>query len=100
MKVNPMSLNRGVCWCDGFEMASAAVPFFSEEEWTSAIATKRQGLLMAGGEALLWAGKSLELQIANSDVKWRLSPYEAPFVGFQGAVHLAGLWLNAVLEQE
>lgn len=95
-----LSLNQGICWCDCPEMASASVPYYSEEAWTSAITAQRKGMVMAGGEALVWAGKSPELQLANPDVKWRLSPYEAPFVGFRGAVHLAGLWLNAVLEQE
>jgi len=95
-----LSLNKGTCWCDSPEMASAAVPYYSENEWARAITSQRKGIVMAGGDALLWAGKSLELQIANPDVKWRLSPYEAPFVGFQGAVLLAGLWLNSVLDQE
>ena len=55
---------------------------------------------MGSGEALKWAGKGLELQISNPDLGWRLSPYDPPFLGFRGAVHLAGLWLNALLDQD
>lgn len=95
-----LSLNKGTCWCDCPDMASEDIPYFTEKEWTQAIPLQKKGLLMASGEALQWADRNLELQIANPDTKWRLSPYEPPFVGFRGAVHLAGLWLNAALEQE
>lgn len=94
-----LSLPRGDCWCSCPAMGSNVIPYWSEEEWSQAIKARPKGLLMASGEALAWAGRSLELQISNPDLKWRLSPYEAPLVGFRGAIHLAGLWLNAALEQ-
>lgn len=95
-----LSLTKGDCWCDCRDMASKDVPYYAEDQWTQAITAQKKGVLMASGEALKWAGRNLELQIANPDVKWRLSPYDPPFVGFRGAIHLAGLWLNAILEQE
>ena len=49
---------------------------------------------MCSGEALLWAGKNLTLQISNPDIGYRLHPWEAPFVGYHGAVHLVNLWMN------
>lgn len=98
--VNEMSLNKGICWCDYIDMASEEIPYFTEEEWTRAVSMQEKGLLMASGEALQWAERNMELQISNPDTKWRLSPYEPPFVGFRGAVHLTGLWLNALLEEE
>ena len=97
---NELSLNKGVCWCDCPEMTSENVPYFTEDQWTWAIQFQKKGLLMASGEVLEWAGCDMELQISNPDTKWRLSPYEPPFVGFHGAVHMTGLWLNALLEQE
>lgn len=95
-----LSLPRGDCWCSCPGMSSNEIPYWSEEEWAQAIKVRPKGLLMASGEALAWAGRSLELQISNPDVKWRLNPYEASLVGFRGAIHLASLWLNAALEQD
>ena len=93
-------MNKGVCWCDSSEMESEDIPYFTEDQWMQAIQSREKGLLMASGEALEWADRDIELQISNPDTKWRLSPYEPPFVGFRGAVHLTGLWLNALLEEE
>lgn len=81
-------------------MASADVPYYAEDEWMRVVTAHKQGVLMASGEALKWANRSLENQISNPDVRWRLSPYDPPFVGFRGANHLAGLWLNTLLEQD
>ncbi len=93
-------LPEGDFWCNCPGMGSEEIPYFSEEQWSKAITARPKGLLMASGEALAWADRNRELQIANPDIKWRLSQYEPPFVGFHGAVHLAGLWLNAILEQD
>ncbi len=98
--MNELSMNKGVCWCDSSEMESEDIPYFTEDQWMQTIRSREKGLLMASGEALEWADRDIELQISNPDTKWRLSPYEPPFVGFHGAVHLAGLWLNALLRQE
>lgn len=93
-------LPAGDFWCDCPAMGNESVPYFSEDEWSAAISARPKGLLMASGEALAWGNRNTDLQISNPDIKWRLSPYEPPFVGFHGAIHLAGLWLNAALEQE
>ena len=95
-----LSLYRGDCWCDSPDMGDEDIPYFTEEEWSKAVRNRKKGIFMGSGEALKWAGKGLELQISNPDVRWRLSPYDPPLVGFHGAIHLAGLWLNALLEQE
>ncbi len=94
-----LSLIRGTCWCDCESMISEEVPYFSEDEWVQAIASEKNGLLMASGEALKWAKRNIDLQISNPDIKWRLNPYESPFVGFRGAINLVNLWLNEILEQ-
>ncbi|QDR83406.1 nitrogenase component 1 [Sporomusa termitida] len=95
-----LSLPQGRCWCDSPAMASEDVPYFTEEQWTQAVQSQGNGLLMASGEVLAWAGRNAELQIANPDIKWRLNPYEPPFVGFRGAVHLVSLWINEALRQQ
>ncbi len=92
---NELSLIKGTCWCDCPDMGSAELPYLSEKEWTKVIQQHDKGLLMASGEALEWAGRSSDMQISNPDTKWRLHPYEPPFVGFRGAVHLVNLWINA-----
>lgn len=97
--VKELGLVKGACWCDCPDMAGEDIPYFTEAQWIQAAEEGKKGLLMASGEVLGWAGKNMELQIANPDLKWRLNPYEPPFVGFRGALHLAGLWLNALLEQ-
>ncbi|AVQ44873.1 nitrogenase component 1 [Clostridium botulinum] len=94
-----LSLIRGTCWCDSEGTASEEIPYFSETEWAQAILSERKGLLMASGEALKWAKRNIDLQISNPDIKWRLNPYESPFMGFRGAVNLANLWLNGLLDQ-
>lgn len=95
-----LSLSKGACWCDCPDMADGDLPYYTEEQWTEAIQSQEKALLMASGEALSWAGCNTELQLSNPDVRWRLYPYEPPFVGFCGAVHLANLWVNAIMEKE
>lgn len=94
-----ISLIKGPCWCDCLDMAREDIPYFTEAEWTQAIASQEKGLLMASGEALKWARRSMDLQIANPDTKWRLNPYEPPFLGFYGAIYLVSLWINEVMER-
>jgi nitrogenase molybdenum-cofactor synthesis protein NifE len=93
-----LSFSKGTCWCDCPDMGSEDIPYFSENEWTHAVQKHQEGFLMASGEALEWAGRNTELQISNPDIKWRLYPYEPPFVGFRGAVHLMNLWINEIIE--
>jgi nitrogenase molybdenum-iron protein alpha/beta subunit len=92
-------LPKGTCWCDNPDMADRDIPYFPEEEWTQAIQASGKGLLMASGEALEWADRNQSLQISNPGIRWRLNPYDPPFMGFRGALHLIDLWMNAVLEQ-
>ncbi|ACQ54444.1 nitrogen fixation protein NifE [Clostridium botulinum] len=94
-----LSLIRGTCWCDSEAMASEEIPYFSEDEWAQAILSEGKGLLMASGEALKWAKRNIDLQISNPDIKWRLNPYESPFIGFRGAINLVNLWLNGLLDK-
>lgn len=93
-----LAFAKGTCWCDCPEMASGNIPYFAEAEWTQAVREHKQGILMASGEALAWAGRNPELQISNPDIKWRLHPYEPPLMGFRGAVQLANLWINENIE--
>lgn len=88
-----LSLAKGTCWCDCPNMSSKDIPYFSEEEWTGAV-QKQKGYLMASGEVLEWAGRNTDLQISNPGIKWHLHPYDPPFMGFRGAVHLVNLWIN------
>ncbi|ACA45617.1 nitrogen fixation protein NifE [Clostridium botulinum] len=94
-----LSLIRGTCWCDSEAMASEEIPYFSEDEWVQAIESEENGLLMASGEALKWAKRNIDLQISNPDIKWRLNPYESPFIGFRGSINLVNLWLNGLLDK-
>lgn len=95
-----LGLKKGPCWCDSPDMASEHVPYMAEADWQEAVLTKEEGLLMASGEILEWAGRSQELQISIPDHKWRLNPYEPPLMGYRGAVNLFSLWINTFLEQE
>lgn len=94
-----LNLIKGTCWCDCPSMKSEEIPYFEEDEWVQSIQSNRKGILMGSGESLKWANRSLELQISNPDIKWRLNPYESPFVGFYGAINLVNLWLNETLYQ-
>jgi nitrogenase molybdenum-cofactor synthesis protein NifE len=89
-----LPLHKGVCWCDCPEMAEEGIPYFSEDEWVSAVTNHKKGYLMCSGEALKWAGKNTQLQISNPDIAWRIHSYEPPFIGYHGAVHLVNLWIN------
>lgn len=95
-----LSFPQGACWCDSPAMAEADIPYFTEEQWMQTVLSQGEGLLMASGEILAWAGRDTALQIANPDSRWRLNPYEPPLVGFRGAVHLVSLWLNETLRQQ
>lgn len=86
---------KGQCWCDCPEMGSEEIPFLTEDAWADIVAKHEKGWLMASGEVLEWGCKNTDLQISNPDTQWRLSPYDPPFVGIRGAVHLANLWINS-----
>ena len=89
-----LPFHKGACWCDCPEMGDADIPYYSEKEWVPIVENHKKGYLMFSGEALRWAGKNTQLQITNPDASWRLHPYEPPFVGFRGAVHLVNLWID------
>ena len=89
-----LPIRKGVCWCDCPEMGDDEIPYFSEREWIPVVKEHKKGYLMFSGEALKWAGKNLQLQIANPDIGWRIHPYDPPFVGYRGALHLVNLWIN------
>lgn len=89
-----MCLTKGVAWCDCPEMGDQEIPYFSEKEWIPVVQNHDKGYLMFSGEALRWAGKNTQLQIANPDIGQRLHPYGAPFVGYHGAIQLLNLWIN------
>lgn len=91
-------LSKGTCWCDSPDMGSEEIPFFSEDEWIHAIQSHKKGFLMASGEALDWSGYNTDMQISNPDTKYRLHPYDPPFVGFRGAVNLVNLLINVTKE--
>lgn len=86
--------SKGVCWCDCPYMGSEELPYFGEGQWEPAVKGMKKGILMGSGEVLKAAGKSRLLQIANPDDRWNLSSRKAPYVGFEGAVYLAELWIN------
>jgi nitrogenase molybdenum-iron protein alpha/beta subunit len=89
-----LPLKKGICWCDCPEMGDGDIPCFDEDRWTAVVEGHTKGYLMFSGEALLWAGKNTALQISNPDIGFRIHPYDPPFVGFRGAVHLVNLWIN------
>jgi nitrogenase molybdenum-iron protein alpha/beta subunit len=89
-----LPLKKGTCWCDCPEMGDEDIPYFDEDRWAALVEDHKKGYLMFSGEALLWAGKNTSLQIANPDIGFRIHPYDPPFVGFRGAVHLVNLWIN------
>lgn len=95
-----LALPKGDFWCHCPAMHQENVPYFSENQWVEAVTKRPKGLLMASGEILSWAQRHENLQIANPDMKWRINPYEPPFVGYRGALHLFDLWLNAILDSD
>lgn len=92
---NELSFLKGACWCDCPDMGDNEIPYFTEEQWTKVVTEHKKGWLMASGEVLEWSGKNTDMQISNPDTRWRIFPYDPPFVGFRGALHLANLWINA-----
>jgi nitrogenase molybdenum-iron protein alpha/beta subunit len=92
-----LSFPRGTCWCDDPGMADPDIPCLSEEGWVKALGKQKGGLLMASGEVLAWAGRNREMQISNPDLRWRVNPYEPPFIGFRGALNLLDLWINEAM---
>lgn len=93
-------LHPGRCFSTNPQNGESTIIYFSESERMEALRTTRNGIWMTSGELLQKFQKSLDLQIDNPDVKWRLNPFGAPLVGFRGGIHLANLWLNELIEQE
>ena len=92
-----LGLTRALCWCDSAAMATKDVPHWSEGQWSQAVTSKHQGLLMASGEVLAWAGHHMTMQIANPCRGWQSYPYSPPYMGFRGAMNLASMWMNEVM---
>jgi hypothetical protein len=92
-----LGFRKGTCWCDSPDMGTDDFPCFSEDQWMHLVRSHRNGILMASGEALDWAGHSPELRISNPGTKWhRHTSWMPPFMGFRGAIHLVYLWANNV----
>lgn len=96
--VTELGLPRGSCWCESPDMTDASIPFFTEEQWMKAVQNTK-GLLMTSGKALEWASRSTLLQISNPSARLHINPYQPPFMGFRGALHLADLWSQAFYER-
>ncbi|MDS0527403.1 nitrogenase component 1 [Clostridium sp. SHJSY1] len=95
---NELGVNSEKSWCDSMTMTTEKIPYWGEDKWSKEITKELKGLLMASDEILTWANHSLSMQIDNKGSRWELNPYEPPFVGFRGAMNLASLWVNYVLE--
>ncbi len=93
-----LGLTRALCWCDSAAMATEDLPHWQEAQWSQAVTNNHQGLLMASGEVLTWAGQNVAMQIANPGRGWQMYPYSPPFVGFRGAMNLAAMWMNEVIQ--
>ena len=92
-----LPLKKGVCWCDCPEMGDELIPCFPEDKWIPVVENHEKGYLMFSGEALKWFGKNTQLQIANPDIRYRLHPYDAPLVGYHGAVHIVNMFMDEYL---
>ncbi len=89
-----LPISKGTAWCNCPEMGDDEIPYFSEKEWIPVVKNHDKGYLMFSGEALKWAGKNTQLQIANPDIAYRMHPYDPPFVGYRGAINIINKLLN------
>ena len=93
-----LGLTPDLCWCDSPAMATEDLPYWQEAQWSQTVTNRHQGLLMASGEVLTWAGRNnLAMQIANPSRGWQMYPYSPPYMGFRGAMNLATMWMNEVV---
>lgn len=92
-----LGLTRAASWCDSAAMTTEDLPHWQEAQWSQAVTNKHQGLLMASGEVLAWAGHNVAMQIANPGRGWQTYPYSPPYMGFRGAMNLASMWMNEVI---
>lgn len=97
---NELGMNSEKCWCDSMAMATEKIPYWQEDKWLKEITKELKGLLMASDEILTWSNRDLSMQIDSKGNQWELNPYEPPFVGVRGAMNLASLWVNYVLENK
>ena len=97
---NELGIIKGKSWCDSMAMATEKIPYWEEYKWSKEIEKESKGILMASDEILVWSKHNLSMQIDNKGNKWELNPYEPPFVGVRGAMNLASLWINYVLENK
>lgn len=93
-----LGLAKGTCWCDEEKSHTEEIPYMCEAQWITVLENHEEGFLMCSGEALKFAGKNTDMQIAIPDLKWRMHSYGPPLMGFRGAVHLTEFWINAAME--
>jgi nitrogenase molybdenum-iron protein alpha/beta subunit len=91
-----LSFDVGALWCDSPEFATADIPYFAEGDWMRTVTERKNELIMANGEVLLFAGRDPRMQIANPGAGMLLTQSAEPFVGFRGAVNLANILRGAL----
>lgn len=90
--------DKTICFSDCTCMNSQDTRYTTDEIKLE-LAKDGKGFLMGSGELLRMAKRKPNLQIASPDNLWHHG-YEPPLVGFRGAVHLATVWANEIMQRE
>jgi nitrogenase molybdenum-iron protein alpha/beta subunit len=83
-------------WCNVPDLEKKEIPFFQEKKWEGIILEGDYDIVMGNAIALGLAkpvAKKIQIDIPN----YKFSPIQNshnPYVGFQGALNLLGLWIN------
>ncbi len=84
-------------WCEVKEYGDPFIPYQTEEDRIKNITKDLTGILMADQAAYQMAGRKSGPSINRSLNNRNFNKYEAPYVGFRGAMNLCSLWLEELL---
>lgn len=90
--------DQTICYCDCACMNSHDIPYTTDEIKLE-LAKDNRGFLMGNDELLGLSKRKQNLQIASPDNLWHHA-YEPPLVGYRGAVHLATVWANEIMQRD
>ncbi len=91
-----LGFDKGHFWCNNSEGATKEIPWLSESEWEALLPDMEDDVLMSDGDVLAVSGRTQDLLLAHPHRRWSICVYNAPFMGFRGAINLISMWVYEI----
>lgn len=92
-------MSKGICWTNDKDRACDQIPYYEDIRVGKEMNHEQTGIIMADYYTLKRIGRSETLKVEKSLNEWELNPYVPPLIGFRGALHLASIWFQNIMEE-